>query len=280
MLNTAPLCGNPKRCEAFLRDLCPEHKREINVLIGALRENTASDLMNASDILPKKIILTRLTKQLQDNQAYTEDAAKWAVDSWALALGVITNARPTAKKLAVKSKFDSVPKRSAVKSKFDSVSSDIYRLRSESLKLSDEDVRDIIRKHNFYSGTFFISGKKWQNILGDFRNDFTDNGNGTVTDAVTGLVWQKSGSSKDTFKNAKSCIQGLNKKEFAGYSDWRLPTLEELASLLEEKEVNGLYIDPLFDRKQRNCWSSDKRASRSAWFNFNSAWIVSFVSAS
>ncbi len=71
---------------------------------------------------------------------------------------------------------------------------DIYRLRSKPQVLSEDDVRDMIRKHNFYSRVSFIMGKKWQNKSGSFRNDFTDNINGTVTDSVTGLMWQKSGS--------------------------------------------------------------------------------------
>ncbi len=93
-------------------------------------------------------------------------------------------------------------------------------------------------------------------------NRFITNGD-EVTDSVTGLIWQKSGSDNNmTHYKTQAYIDDINCRKFAGYDDWRLPTLEELASLLENKKVDGLFTDPLFDRKQRWCWSADKRASR------------------
>ncbi len=139
-----------------------------------------------------------------------------------------------------------------------------YRLRSKPEALSDDDVRDMIKKNNFFiKKRNWTETRQWDNESGDFKHDFKDNGNGTITDSVTGLVWEKAGSPNHMlFRDTQGYIQGLNKKKFAGYNDWRLPTLEELASLLENKEVDDLFTDPLFDRKQRWCWSADKRASR------------------
>jgi len=98
------------------------------------------------------------------------------------------------------------------------------------------------------------------------ENEFEDLGD-TVPDYATGLMWQKSGSDKLlTYKEAQAYIEKLNRQRFAGYNDWRLPTVEELMSLVEpEKQSNGLYINPLFDAKQKWCWSADKRSPESAW---------------
>jgi len=83
------LCDDPKRLEAFLRDLCGEYKREIFALIGALEGGVPRDLMASHGDVPREMLLERLTRGLHD-RALEEDAARWAVESWALALGIIS----------------------------------------------------------------------------------------------------------------------------------------------------------------------------------------------
>ena len=77
-----------RRLEALLADLCGEHKREINVLIGALKERVPDDLLNASAQVPLPVLLIQLSRRLQDNLGLTDEAARWAIESWAIALGV------------------------------------------------------------------------------------------------------------------------------------------------------------------------------------------------
>ncbi len=122
----------------------------------------------------------------------------------------------------------------------------------------------MLKKHNFFDSDW--------NKSGYFKNDFQDNGNGTVTDRKTGLMWQQSGSdSSMRYKDTDDYIRRLNRKGLGGFNDWRLPTLEELASLLEWQKINGRYIDPVFDKQQRWCWSADKYEGSSGL-----AWDVSF----
>jgi hypothetical protein len=80
-------------------------------------------------------------------------------------------------------------------------------------------------------------------------------------------MWQKSGSNDWLpYEKAKAYIDELNSRKFAGYRDWRLPTVDELKSLLmPEKQSDGLYINPIFGKTQRWCWTSDSRASGGAW---------------
>jgi hypothetical protein len=98
------------------------------------------------------------------------------------------------------------------------------------------------------------------------KNKFQDNGD-TITDDETGLMWQKSGSPDSIkYEKAKIYIEELNRKKFAGYSDWRLPTVDELMSLLTPKrQSNDLFINPMFDKTQKWCWTSDQRESGGAW---------------
>ncbi len=58
---------------------------------------------------------------------------------------------------------------------------------------------------------------------------YTDNGDGTVTDNVTGLMWQQDPGDKMTYDEA---VAGAASFSLAGYDDWRLPTIKELYSLI------------------------------------------------
>ncbi|MCI0695902.1 DUF1566 domain-containing protein [candidate division KSB1 bacterium] len=88
-----------------------------------------------------------------------------------------------------------------------------------------------------------------------------------VMDYATGLMWQQGGSESDmVWNDAKKYVKELNREKFAGYSDWRLPTLEEAMSLMEPKKMNGdLYIDSVFDKTQRLIWTVDKDRAGQAW---------------
>ncbi len=89
---------------------------------------------------------------------------------------------------------------------------------------------------------------------------FTDNGNGTVTDNLTGLIWLKdadAGDGTETWANALSICnslangqQGLSDGSSAG--DWRLPTVKELQSLIDY----GLYNPALCDTAGTGQWSA------------------------
>ena len=101
-------------------------------------------------------------------------------------------------------------------------------------------------------------------------NIFTNVGDKTVLDSTTGLTWQRGGSDEPmVFDKAQEYINQLNGGLFAGFLDWRLPTIQELMTLLKSKEGdNGLYIDSVFDTPQKYCWSSTthKSSPQSAWY--------------
>ncbi|ETR66052.1 MAG: hypothetical protein OMM_13320, partial [Candidatus Magnetoglobus multicellularis str. Araruama] len=64
------------------------------------------------------------------------------------------------------------------------------------------------------------------------ENKYEDHGE-IVIDHATGLMWQKSGSDHwISHEDGNKYIQGLNNENFAGYNDWRMPTIDELISLL------------------------------------------------
>jgi hypothetical protein len=86
-------------------------------------------------------------------------------------------------------------------------------------------------------------------------NNFVDNGDGTITDQATGLMWTQndSGQALD-WQNALDSAENL---VFAGYNDWRLPNIRELQSIVD---YSGTFpaIDSLF-----NCTSITNEAGNS-----------------
>ncbi|GAK56626.1 serine/threonine protein kinase [Candidatus Vecturithrix granuli] len=166
----------------------------------------------------------------------------------------------------------------------------IIQLRREPKAVSEEEFIEV-----------FQLDDQWR-PLAYIQNEYEDQGE-VIIDHATGLMWQKSGSDEElTYQAAPNYIIQLNQQRFAGHSDWRLPTIPELMSLLEpEKQANDLYINPRFDARQRWCWSADRilesseqSASRQggllAWFqrlrgrgrrgSSGSAWDVLFLNGS
>lgn len=76
---------------------------------------------------------------------------------------------------------------------------------------------------------------------------YTDNGDGTLTDPVTGLTWQQlqSGARLDQAQAAQTC----HALELAGYRDWRLPSIQELFSIADVSGLPGtaFFINSAFD---------------------------------
>ncbi len=80
-------------------------------------------------------------------------------------------------------------------------------------------------------------------------NNYTDNGNGTISDKATGIMWMQNDNAQAiSWENALSYAENF---EFAGYSDWRLPAAKELQSIVDytrsPKATNSPAINPIFN---------------------------------
>ncbi len=105
---------------------------------------------------------------------------------------------------------------------------------------------------------------------GDFPNEYeaiSINGDKIVVDYTSGLMWQQSGSINEMLFNetADYVKYNLNGRHFACFDDWRLPTLDELASLIEPVKNNDSHIDNVFDNEQQWLWSCDRKRSGVNW---------------
>ena len=94
----------------------------------------------------------------------------------------------------------------------------------------------------------------------------TVQGDVIVTDTETGLIWQKTYVSGKTWQQALSYCESLT---YAGYSDWRLPNKNELASLVNYEKYNPTSDFP--DMPSQYFWSSSTSA-----ISTNNAWGVYF----
>ena len=84
-------------------------------------------------------------------------------------------------------------------------------------------------------------------------------GDTVVVDHATGLMWAQFSDCKESRLWVTYTIAfKTNHTTYAGFCDWRLPTLEEAASLLEEQVMNdGLKISKIFDILQHKIWTRD-----------------------
>ncbi len=239
------LCEDPRRCEALLKDYCGQHKREIFVLISALKNRVAEDLLKAPAGIPQSMVLARLNKRLEDELAMTPDAAHWAVESWALALGFIAQPSPVIKPVLVPASPPATP----------------------------PPVPKVVPTPQARPAGTLMAGR------------YRDNGDGTVTDVQTGLQWMRFslgqewksgncvGEAKDyTWQQALDAAETRNHQGgYAGYQDWRVPTKEELQMLVVGTQAPTIDQAAFPNTPASWYWSSSSYAGYP-----NGAWSVGF----
>lgn len=107
---------------------------------------------------------------------------------------------------------------------------------------------------------------------------YIDNGDGTITDTKTNLMWMKKDSYLHSghwhnWSDAHEYVRKLNNEGFAQYIDWKLPTTKELKSLYEPEKVNGsqagremkIHTDPIFEKNgSGSLWSGEENGRYNA----------------
>jgi len=83
-----------------------------------------------------------------------------------------------------------------------------------------------------------------------------------VIDSFTNLMWQRFAPGKMLpYGKTVSAVEVLNSEHWQGYSDWRLPKIEEImATFIPQKNKNGLYLPPGWNCKAPDIWSCNASA--------------------
>lgn len=93
------------------------------------------------------------------------------------------------------------------------------------------------------------------------------NGNGTVTDTVTSLMWQQTDGGEMTIENAQLYCDTLT---LGGYTDWRLPNCHELFSILNHDKANPAIDTNYFTKTLAEYWWSSERQANDS----NKVWVT------
>ena len=115
---------------------------------------------------------------------------------------------------------------------------------------------------------------KAENIDGEPR--FVNNGNGTVTDNETQLIWKESDSYLDLDKwvswgEGKNYINSLNREQYAGCVEWRMPTRKEVETIFDggnpitDKYGDTVLLAPEFPPGAgQTCWTKTRHKTDKA----------------
>jgi hypothetical protein len=126
--------------------------------------------------------------------------------------------------------------------------------------INDDQIEGILKQWNFFDAELNPGGR-FDNILGAATDPRV------VIDHRTALMWQREGLDISSARMMQKKIDDINGQGFAGFSDWRLPTLEEAMSLME-KEVNskGVHLHLCFSKEQPFIFVAAQRKPGGYWF--------------
>ena len=87
-------------------------------------------------------------------------------------------------------------------------------------------------------------------------------------DDATGLMWHPGSADPMPPEQAQQFASDLNAKTYGGYARWRLPTVEEVATLLEPQLVEGQQVDPVARSRQLTVQTADRTLDGGTWIVF------------
>jgi hypothetical protein len=209
--------------------------------------------------VPTDLVKKCVEKQGTSSRFERSYAVDEAVKKWLIANVLDDNdgnyIREVVEKTVVENMGAPLPKRGEAIWKFEPV-----QVPAQSGILLEEDIEPLLKKWNFFDSQ--------KNSTGSFLNGFVDPGDSlTVIDERTGLQWQTGGLDICSSRMMKKKIEKIAEEGFAGFHDWRLPSLEEALTLMESSvNFKGVHLHPCFSIDQPFVFVDAQRKPGGYWF--------------
>jgi hypothetical protein len=134
------------------------------------------------------------------------------------------------------------------------------RLPAEPALINDGEIGELVRRWNFFEAEHNPGGSFAKELVAGPDPE-------VVIERRSGLMWQCLGLDIGSIRMINKRIADLNGEGFAGFSDWRLPTMEEALSLLEpRKNSKDNYLHPCFSAEQPFVFVAAQRKPGGYWF--------------
>jgi hypothetical protein len=191
------IIDDTRRCRGVLKDLAPKHERETNLLLLVLEHKLIDELLQETQF-SSFIKLDRLAQKLHDKVGIQKDFALWAVQSWAMALNIVSSPLPQ--------KHDENPSNSSLTLSNPPINISFTQKNLGKFIVQNEIAIDLQMKLMWLR---FAYGQRW------------------LDGELVGL------SQKVNWENAMKIPEFFNQQNYLGYNDWRLPNIYELKTLID-----------------------------------------------
>lgn len=244
-----------RRFESLFKDYTQgQYKREVFLCVQAAREGVIDALQNNKH-LPYNVVAAQFTKQLHEDFGLDLHAAKWAVGSWVVVLG-LTNKFPPLKPPVSHSAPQPVQTAPAQATLHPTVAPPhkkiIVHKKLFANRYADQQDGTIVDTKTALHWMQFALGQTW-------------NGKANLTEAKR-YTWQEALNAADEFNKTGG---------FAGYQDWRVPSIDELKTIVEQSKKPAINHTMFPATPLALFWSSTTQP------NLNqSAWAVYFYGGS
>ena len=185
------VCQDAKRCEALIRDLCPEHELERNLLITALKAGVPQALLDSQVAI--ELTIKTHAQRLHQQLGLAEHFAQWAVESWALSLNMLTQPIAQTQQPQLPTPKQ-IPKPQIIQAQTTSLSAqwrdpitgmEFVKIPKGSFMMgspdnepnrsSNEQLHRVNIAHDFYLSKTLVTQAQWQAVMGNNPSEFKGN---------------------------------------------------------------------------------------------------------